>query len=414
MLSSFVTYTYGTDISGILNSTPNASFTLEFFSNQECDPSGYGEGKNFLCREQITTDANGDVSFTVTAPIQVPLDHFITATATDPDGNTSEFSNCISGGVSDMEILPLSHNFGDMEIGTTSTLIITISNVGNADLEVFSASPQADWNSDFQITSAPNWPVMLPPTASTNVEITYTPSAEGPVESVLKISSNDPDESVVEVQLSGTGIVIPPEEKIENIIISFDESVDDGTLVGVGTGNSADNRLNALRNMLLEAQRLIDAGDYEAACDQLYSAYKKCDGEPNPPDFVEGESREELAEMITDLMQDLGCTRGLGKQIAPELENETAILPTEFSLEQNQPNPFNPTTTISYTVAKNSHVKLTIYNTLGQVVAVLVNGFQAQGSYNVMWNAEGQPSGFYIYCLETDGYTASKKMFLQK
>lgn len=91
-----------------------------------------------------------------------------------------------------------------------------------------------------------------------------------------------------------------------------------------------------------------------------------------------------------------------------------AELPAEFVLSQNHPNPFNPTTTISYTVAKTSHVKLTVYNTLGQVVAVLVNGLQAQGSYSVTWNAQNQPSGLYICRFEADSFRASKKMFLQK
>ena len=64
--------------------------------------------------------------------------------------------------------------------------------------------------------------------------------------------------------------------------------------------------------------------------------------------------------------------------------------------------------------AKASHIKLTVYNTLGQVVAVLVNGFQAQGSYSVTWDAMNQPSGLYLCRFEADGFTATKKMFLQK
>lgn len=100
--------------------------------------------------------------------------------------------------------------------------------------------------------------------------------------------------------------------------------------------------------------------------------------------------------------------------IATGIEVSSDILPDEFLLFQNRPNPFNPITSISYTVAKTSHVKLTVYNTLGQVVVVLVNGFQTRGSYSVIWNAQHQPSGLYVCRFEADGFSASKKMFLQK
>jgi len=65
-------------------------------------------------------------------------------------------------------------------------------------------------------------------------------------------------------------------------------------------------------------------------------------------------------------------------------------------------------------VAKNSHVKITVYNTLGQLVAMLVNGFQEQGTYSIVWDASNQPSGLYLCRFEADGFTATKKMFLQK
>ena len=83
-----------TAIEGTLNSTPNTAFRLEFFSNSACDPSGHGEGKTFLGFTDVTTDGSGNASFMVTFPIAVPAGQFITATATDPDGNTSEFSEC--------------------------------------------------------------------------------------------------------------------------------------------------------------------------------------------------------------------------------------------------------------------------------------------------------------------------------
>ncbi len=88
-------------VQGTFNSTPNATFTLEFFYNTVCDPSTYGEGETPAGWLTITTDNNGNVytgnnlGFTYQMPIAVPHDSFITVTATDAGNNTSEFSPCI-------------------------------------------------------------------------------------------------------------------------------------------------------------------------------------------------------------------------------------------------------------------------------------------------------------------------------
>lgn len=85
----------GTHVSGTLNSTPNTVLRLEFFSNAACDPSGHGEGEKFLGSTDATTDGGGDAVFAIAFPTTVPVGQFMTATATDPDGNTSEFSECL-------------------------------------------------------------------------------------------------------------------------------------------------------------------------------------------------------------------------------------------------------------------------------------------------------------------------------
>jgi CSLREA domain-containing protein len=81
-------------ISGTLNSTPNTSFTIELFSNSTCDPTGNGEGQKLINLATATTDSNGDASFITADLVSNLIGSFITATATDPDGNTSEFSQC--------------------------------------------------------------------------------------------------------------------------------------------------------------------------------------------------------------------------------------------------------------------------------------------------------------------------------
>jgi tetratricopeptide (TPR) repeat protein len=95
ILTSAISGATSTTIEGTLNSTANTTFTLEFFSSSACDPSGHGEGEDFLGSNDVMTDGSGNTGFLVTLGTALPSGQFITATATDPDGNTSEFSACI-------------------------------------------------------------------------------------------------------------------------------------------------------------------------------------------------------------------------------------------------------------------------------------------------------------------------------
>jgi len=86
----------------------------------------------------------------------------------------------------------------------------------------------------------------------------------------------------------------------------------------------------------------------------------------------------------------------------------------EFTLCQNYPNPFNPSTTIRYTLAKDSEVKIVIYDLFGKEVAMLVNTNLKAGDYTVKWNADTMASGIYIYKLITKDFVQSRKMILLK
>jgi hypothetical protein len=79
-------------IGGRVNSTPNTTLRLEFFANASTDASGYGEGQTFLGTVTVTTDANGNAHFSTSFSATVAAGQWITATATDTNGNTSEFS----------------------------------------------------------------------------------------------------------------------------------------------------------------------------------------------------------------------------------------------------------------------------------------------------------------------------------
>ena len=102
------------------------------------------------------------------------------------------------------------------------------------------------------------------------------------------------------------------------------------------------------------------------------------------------------------------------RSLVAKSEVEVSSVPNNFSLSQNYPNPFNPTTTIKFALPTTSNVKLTIYNTIGKEVAVLVNGNMEAGSHNVSWNAGNNTSGMYFFKLEAGNFTATKKMMLIK
>ena len=89
-------------------------------------------------------------------------------------------------------------------------------------------------------------------------------------------------------------------------------------------------------------------------------------------------------------------------------------LPKSFSLGQNFPNPFNPTTEINYRLAAAGRVALKVYDVLGRTVATLVDEREEAGKYSVTFNASSLPSGVYIYRLTDGSYSKIKKMMLLK
>ncbi|NIR93647.1 MAG: T9SS type A sorting domain-containing protein, partial [Gammaproteobacteria bacterium] len=92
-------------------------------------------------------------------------------------------------------------------------------------------------------------------------------------------------------------------------------------------------------------------------------------------------------------------------------ENEAAPK-YDFSLFQNYPNPFNSSTTIPFSIGTSAHVRLKIFNILGQEIVTLVNKVLDSGNYEVTWEAANVASGIYWYQLQSDGFTESKKLLL--
>ena len=97
-----------------------------------------------------------------------------------------------------------------------------------------------------------------------------------------------------------------------------------------------------------------------------------------------------------------------------KVEEVASARPSSFVLEQNYPNPFNPSTTIEFALEKRSPVKLKVFDITGREVARLVDDILTPGSYKVVFNATGLPSGIYFYRIKAGKYTHTKKLMLLK
>ena len=95
-------------------------------------------------------------------------------------------------------------------------------------------------------------------------------------------------------------------------------------------------------------------------------------------------------------------------------ESVNVEIPKEFKLAQNYPNPFNPSTLIEYSVPKTERVSIKIYNVLGKEIATLVDEIKEPGIYSVRFDASQLSSGIYFYKLQSESYSAVRKMILQK
>jgi hypothetical protein len=116
-------------------------------------------------------------------------------------------------------------------------------------------------------------------------------------------------------------------------------------------------------------------------------------------------------------LRDLGNSRmalNAGSYNGDHTISISGQLPSQYTLQQNHPNPFNPVTLIEYSLPQDSRVNLAIYNIAGQEVATLVDDYVTAGHHQIPFAAEHLSSGIYLYKLSTPGFTAIRKMLIIK
>ncbi|MBT7790610.1 MAG: T9SS type A sorting domain-containing protein, partial [Calditrichaeota bacterium] len=100
--------------------------------------------------------------------------------------------------------------------------------------------------------------------------------------------------------------------------------------------------------------------------------------------------------------------------VSDQLKNNDKNSPVIFGLSSIYPNPFNSTTSISYTLPKSDEVRLSIHDLHGREIAILQNGMGQMGYHTVHWNAVNQPSGLYLCRLESNRKVSTAKLMLMK
>ena len=107
----------------------------------------------------------------------------------------------------------------------------------------------------------------------------------------------------------------------------------------------------------------------------------------------------------------------IGTRLSADTKEQTVDFkgnPDRFTLNQNYPNPFNPSTILSYTLKTDDKVKLSVYNLVGQSVAVVVDEYQSAGYHEYSFDATDLPAGVYLYKLQVGDYSSVKRMTLVK
>lgn len=127
-----------------------------------------------------------------------------------------------------------------------------------------------------------------------------------------------------------------------------------------------------------------------------------------PTEYAQWESQKDAEHTRINSWLDTGIDPAVG------VEAEGNYQPKEYKLGQNYPNPFNPSTKIDYSLPQTSKISIKVFNLLGQEVATVFDGIQTAGNHSVVFNAKGLVSGVYMYRLQADNVSLTKKFVLMK
>lgn len=288
--------------------------------------------------------------------------------------------------------------FGQVAMGDTAQRTFEISNLGTIPLKI------SDITSSNELITIPVASDTISPLESRFFKVIFAPDSAKEEKTLLTITSDDPVNPSADIVALGVGAI--PQQTISTSSIDFgivliSESESD-TFYVRNTGS--------VRLPFVITLATVDAFSVDTTAALLEPGDSLAIAVTFAPP-TEGTFSDII--IVSNLASSDTVTL-LGNGALVGLEDSDLALPQVVTLFQNYPNPFNPTTTIKYALPRPATVQLSIFNLLGEEVALLVNEQQPAGYYHVIWNASNIASGLYFYRLLVGEYIETRKMAILK
>jgi uncharacterized repeat protein (TIGR01451 family) len=428
-------------IKGVLKSAAVATYRIEFFQNGVCDPSGFGEGANYIGSIEVLTDDFGLVEFTANFGL-LTVDDVITATATDitetsagPANNTSEFSACrtvtAAAATGDADLfLTSAANKTTLNLGEQITFTITISNAG----------PDAATNiivkdlpgSAFTINTATissgsydqatgNWTISsLGSGLQAKLTIVATAAQAGNITNkaeIIAVDQEDPDSSPgndVASEDDQSSITIKITEAVQTPAQLINKLIDQVNALK-RSGHLSDKDAKKLTNHLENALKQVNKGNEKPAINQLDDFIKEVNKLVSKHDlsYSKGQELIAAAEQIIRMLK--GKTNGFieNNAVAPKYQLRSAS-GDGYRLYPAAPNPFNTSTRIVFNLPQQVGVQIAIYDNDGRMVVLLADKVMNAGLHTIEWRAGNLPKGGYVVRLKAGDFIQTQKMIYLK